>query len=348
MTELPENEVQLRTLLSERSDEIAQYLAAIVDSSDDAIFSLDLQATITSWNKGAERLFGYTFAEAVGKPITMLIPPDRQDEEPEIIERIGRGERIDHYETIRQRKDGSLIEISLTVSPVRNAKATIIGASKIARDITQRKRREAQLATLARETEHRARNVLSIVEATVQLAQADTPEELKLVIAGRIRALAGLISLFAESRWGGAELHALLSQELSAYCLHGAAPSRLNGPNLILEPDTAQAIALIVHELATNAAKYGALSASGARVDIDWSRIDDSQVVLRWIETGGPAVEPPKRKGFGSRLIETMIRQLRGTISFDWRAEGLACEIIFSARGPDQRYGSEHLLSGSP
>jgi PAS domain S-box-containing protein len=271
------------------------------DSSDDAIFSLDLHGTITSWNNGAERLFGYT----------ILIPADRQDDEPAIIERIGRGERVDHYETIRQCKDGSLVEISLTVSPVKNAKGQIIGASKISRDITRRKRREAQLATLAREAEHRARNVLSVAQATVQLSQADTPEQLKLVIAGRLRALSSVVSLFAESRWAGAELHALLSQELSAYCLDGAPVSRLNGPNLTLEPDTAQAIALIVHELATNAAKYGALSVSKGRVDVEWSRSSDSQVILRWTETDGPAVEAPKRKGFGSQLIEGMVGRLR-------------------------------------
>ena len=174
MTRLPENEFELETLVRARTDEIAQYLAAIVDSSDDAIVSIDLQGTITSWNKSAARLFGYTLSETVGKPITMLIPRDREGEERAILDRINRGERTDHYETVRQRKDGILIEISLTVSPVRNAKGEIIGASKIARDITERKRREAQLLILAREAEHRAKNMLAIVHATVQLSHAET------------------------------------------------------------------------------------------------------------------------------------------------------------------------------
>src|SRR5579864_4667966 len=154
MTERPETEIEPGTLACEGADEIAQYLAAIIDSSHDAIFSLDLHGTITSWNKGAERLFDYTFAEAVGNPVTMLLPADRQDEEPAILEQIGRGERVEHYETIRQSKGGRLIDISLMVSPVKNAKGQIIGASKIARDITRRKAREVQLATLAREAEH--------------------------------------------------------------------------------------------------------------------------------------------------------------------------------------------------
>ena len=120
-------------------------LSAIVDSSDDAIISKDLNGIITSWNKSAERLFGYTEAEALGQPITILIPPDRLDEEPQIIARIKKGERVDHVETVRRHKDGRLVDISLTISPVRDSAGTIIGASKIARDITERKRTDAEL-----------------------------------------------------------------------------------------------------------------------------------------------------------------------------------------------------------
>ncbi|NWG25374.1 MAG: PAS domain S-box protein, partial [Pseudorhodoplanes sp.] len=139
--------------ISERSrtEHAAHQLAAIVESSDDAIVSKDLSATITSWNKGAERIFGYSAQEAIGRPVTMLIPEDHQDEEPRILERIRRGERIAHYETKRQRKDGSLIDISLTVSPMKNSQGVIIGASKIARDITERKRSEQALARRAEE-----------------------------------------------------------------------------------------------------------------------------------------------------------------------------------------------------
>jgi PAS domain S-box-containing protein len=126
------------------------FLAAIVNSSGDAIISKDLKGVITSWNRGAERLFGYTAAETVGQPVSMLFPPDRADEEPEILSRISRGEVIDHYETVRRRKDGSLIDISLTVSPIYDERGNIIGASKIARDISRLKRTEERLrVTLA-------------------------------------------------------------------------------------------------------------------------------------------------------------------------------------------------------
>jgi PAS domain S-box-containing protein len=133
--------------VTERKRAEAQLLqaAAIVENSDDAIISKDLDGRILSWNPGAERLYGYAAAEAIGQPVTMLIPPDRPDEEPHILEQIRRGERVDHYETLRRRKDGAIIDVSLTVSPVRDAEGRVIGASKIARDITARKRAEAQL-----------------------------------------------------------------------------------------------------------------------------------------------------------------------------------------------------------
>jgi PAS domain S-box-containing protein len=127
------------------TDERLAHLAAIVDSSDDAIISKDLDGIITSWNKSAERLFGYKSEEVIGQPITILIPPDRLQEEPKILERLKKGERVDHFETIRRRKDGILLEISLTISPVRDRKGTIVGASKIARDITESKRVMAEL-----------------------------------------------------------------------------------------------------------------------------------------------------------------------------------------------------------
>jgi PAS domain S-box-containing protein len=139
--------------ISERrhAERIRQLLASIVDSSDDAIVSKDLNGVIASWNRGAERLFGYAADEAVGRPITMLIPEALQDEEPRFLERIRRGECVEHYETVRRRKDGGMIHVSLTVSPVRNEEGKIIGASKIARNITDRRRAETALARRAAE-----------------------------------------------------------------------------------------------------------------------------------------------------------------------------------------------------
>jgi PAS domain S-box-containing protein len=306
-------------------------LASIVESSDDAIVSKNLDGIITSWNKGAERVFGYTAEEAIGQAITIVIPQDRRSEEREILTRIRRGERIEHFETIRQRKHGSMIVVSLTVSPIKNADGKIVGASKIARDITEQKRNQEQIAILAREAEHRSKNLLATVQAAVHLSQSDTPEGLKEAIEGRIQALANVHSLFAETRWIGAELSAVATQELAPYRgPHGTRLS-IDGPEILLETGSAQAIAITLHELATNAAKYGALSAAHGHVDLRWSHEKNGLLQLRWTETGGPTVREPTRKGFGRRIIEQMIVQLKGKAHFDWNADGLVCEIDLPA-----------------
>jgi PAS domain S-box-containing protein len=314
------------------NEEKLQLLASIVESTDDAVITKDVNGIITSWNRGAERIFGYLAEEAIGKPITILIPRDRHDEERVILERIRSGERIDHYETVRQRKDGSKLDISLTVSPIRNAAGKIVGASKIARDITERKRNEAQVVILAREAEHRAKNVLATVQATVHMSQADTPEGLKRAIEGRIQALANVHSLFVESRWIGADLRRVVSQELAAYCRDAEGRARIDGPDVMLEPSSAQALAAIVHELATNAAKYGSLSVPDGHVRVEWERVTTGGIVVRWMEAGGPPVTPPTRKGLGTKVIDGLVRgQLNGRVSLDWRATGLMCEIAIPA-----------------
>jgi PAS domain S-box-containing protein len=310
-----------------RGEEAALRLAAIVESSDDAIVGKDLDGIITSWNGGAERIFGYLAAEIIGKPITILTPPDCQKEDEAIMEQIRRGQRVEPYETVRQRKHGELIDISLSISPVRNAQGEVIGASKIARNITEHKRSQAQIVNLAREAEHRTKNILATVLATVRLSHSDTSDDLKQLIEGRISALAKVHMLFVESRWAGAELHPLVTQELLAYSGDKGARVRIDGPAVMLEPSTAQTTAISLHELATNAAKYGSLSAAGGHVEITWSVTADGRLSLRWIESGGPTVTPPTHRGFGTRIMENMIGQLRGEVRFDWRVEGLMCEI---------------------
>ncbi len=313
------------------ADQRLHLLGAIVNSSDDAIVSKSLDGIIASWNKGAEHVFGYTAAEAIGRSITIVIPDDRQNEETEILSRIRRGERIEHFQTIRQRKDGTLIAVSLTVSPVKNAEGKIIGASKIARDITEQKQSQEQIATLAREVEHRGKNLLASVQAIVNLSRADTLDGLKEAIEGRIQALANVQSLFVDSRWVGAELSAIANRELAPYGAADKKRVRIEGPPTLLEPTAAQAVAVTLHELATNAAKYGSLSAREGHLHLTWRRAPDGAILLRWEEEGGPKVENPGRLGFGSRIIKQMIAQLRGEVRFDWRREGLLCEMTVRA-----------------
>jgi PAS domain S-box-containing protein len=240
-------------------------------------------------------------------------------------------EAVRGLEAVVERPDGSRISLIPHPTPIFSASGTFLGALNLMVDISENKRHEAQLAVLAREAEHRSKNVLATVSATVQLSQADTPEALKKVISGRIQALAHAHALFVETRWQGADLESLVAEELAPFCQGGEGRTRFAGPFVMLEPNLAQCIAVSLHELATNAAKYGALSVSEGQVDLTWSRPSIDAVLIRWVESGGPHVKKPGRTGFGTRVMQTMMQQSNGEIVFDWRAEGLVCELRLSA-----------------
>jgi PAS domain S-box-containing protein len=226
-----------------------------------------------------------------------------------------------------ERPDGSRGIALVDIEAVKDSGGNVVGAVNCFQDITERKRSEAQLVALAREAEHRTKNIMSTVLATVRLSKSDTSDGLKELIEGRIDALAKVHGLFVESRWAGAELHRLATQELLAYSGEKEARVRIEGPAVMLEPSTAQIAAISLHELATNASKYGSLSAAGGRVEILWSLTANGRLSLRWIESGGPPPSPPTHRGFGTRIMENMIGQLRGNVRFDWRDQGLTCEI---------------------
>jgi two-component sensor histidine kinase len=163
------------------------------------------------------------------------------------------------------------------------------------------------------------------------LSQSDTAEELKQAIEGRIRALANVHSLFVETRWIGAELSTIALQELAPHTEKQQKRVRIDGPQVLLEPNAAQAIAVTLHELVTNSVKYGALSGAKGQIDLKWLHKADGHLILHWTEVGGPVVQMPTRQGFGSRVIEKMIGHLKGKARFDWRSEGLVCEITLEA-----------------
>jgi PAS domain S-box-containing protein len=301
--------VNLLVDITERkqAEEAAHRLAAIVESSDDAIMIKDLDGIFTSWNRGAERLFGYRAEEAIGKSVKILIPADRHDEEPEILEHIRRGERIEHYETVRLRKDGSLVPVSLAVSPVKVA-GKIIGASKIARDITERKRAEARQALLTAELHHRTKNLFAVVHSVVSRSFVGkrTVKDAEMAVLDRLHSLAQTHIMLIEKEWQGADIVDVVRSEMSPY---GGRVS-IEGPSLMLTSQAAQNFALALHELATNAAKYGALSNLTGHVRISWSVFKPNGhrlFTLRWQERGGPRVNPPKQKGFGSVVLERVM-----------------------------------------
>lgn len=314
------------------SDDARQFLAAIVASSEDAIISKDLNGVIVSWNDSAQRLFGYTAEEAIGKPVTILIPEDRYDEEPGILSRIRRGERVEHYETIRRRKDGTLLDISLTISPIRNDAGEVIGASKIARDITSRKQVEAQRDLLVAELSHRVKNTLATVISIARQSFASPDKmEAQRTFDSRIRALAQTHTRLAESNWSGVLLETILRDELAPYRHEDGSNVALTGARVEFNPKCALTLGLAIHELATNAAKYGALSEKNGIVHVDWT-LSDRTLDMVWRETGGPPVETPKRSGFGRLLLErALASDLRGKVEMHFAREGLECRIAIPA-----------------
>jgi PAS domain S-box-containing protein len=312
---------------------IRERLAAIVESSDDAIISKDLKGTIVSWNKAAERLFGYTAAEAIGKPILILIPEDRQTEEPQILGRIHAGERVDHFETVRRRKDGSLMDISLTISPIKDGSGRIVGASKIARDIGEKKRSEAQRNLLIAELSHRVKNTLATVISIARQSFAHTDvEQARRSFDARIRGLARTHSRLAEANWSGVSLGTIVHDECAPYRRDDGKNVSIAGSRQRLNPKCALTLGMALHELATNAAKYGALSAKDGAVNVTWNEQADGTLVIQWTEAGGPPVRAPERSGFGRLLLErALASDLHGKVQLDFAENGLRCLIAIPA-----------------
>ncbi|MBS7700074.1 MULTISPECIES: PAS domain S-box protein [unclassified Chelatococcus] len=303
-------------------------VAAIVASSHDAILGIDLDTTITDWNEGATQLYGFLAEEVIGKPVTILLPQDRADEERAILRRIRAGERVEPYETKRLRKDGSIVDVSLTVSPVRDASGKIVGASKIARDISARKEAEKIQRVLNGELQHRVKNVLATVRAiAMQTFRDGTSKTARDLFESRLLSLARAHDLLTAEGWSGAEMSVLIADVLTPFVLENF---DVEGPELRLSPEVVLAFSLALHELATNAAKYGALSVSSGRVQIKWTVLDDARrrLLLTWREYGGPRVEPPTRRGFGSRMIEGVLTsKLGGKVEITYEPTGVVCHI---------------------
>lgn len=238
------------------------------------------------------------------------------------------GDAVQNREIVVERADGSRGVVLVNIQPFKDCSGNILGAVNCFQDVTERKRSENQAAALAGEAEHRAKNILATVQATVRLSQSDSPDGLKQAIEGRINALAKVHALFVQSRWAGAELSSIAEQELAPYLHDGEPRARIDGPHLLLEPNTAQAIAVILHELSTNAAKYGSLSVPEGQVAVTWSRVPGGKLILHWTESGGPPAKKPTREGFGTSVVARMIRELNGEMHHDWRADGLACQIV--------------------
>lgn len=305
-------------------------LAAIVASSDDAIVSKSLEGRVTSWNAGATRIFGYQPEEMIGQSIKRLIPVELHREEDDILARLRRGERIDHFDTVRLTKDGRRIDISLTVSPIRDRRGKIVGASKVARDVTARKRDEELQRLLLDELNHRVKNTLAIIQAIANqtLRRAASPADFVESFSGRIQALARSHNLLVEKKMRGAELIEIVREQV---VLDTADRTRIScsGPLVELDGRTALHLGLVLHELATNARKHGALGVPTGRLSIRWEVLDRAgqELVLEWRESGVLGLKRSDSRGFGMTLIERTASGNGGKAELSYAADGLFCRI---------------------
>jgi two-component system CheB/CheR fusion protein len=307
-------------------------LAAIVESSDDAIVSKNLEGIVQTWNAGAERIFGFSAKEMIDQPISKIIPPERLLEEVDILKRIRAGHRIEHFDTIRLTKSRKPLHIALTVSPVRDINGVIIGASKIARDVTERKLREEHQKVLVAELDHRVKNMLAVVSslATQTIASSHSLEDFGPAFEGRIHALAHAHKLLSKEQWKGTTLTKLLEQVVLPFC-RDKLQCGFDKQDVVLPARAALTLSLVFHELATNASKYGALSVQAGSLRIGWDlETKDGKHALRcsWTETDGPPVTKPVKTGFGSKLIERSIQyEYGGKVKFEYDPKGLRCTI---------------------
>ena len=311
-------------------------IKAILDSVIDGIVTIDERGTIETLNPAAQRIFGYAIEELKGRNVNVLMPEPYHREHDQYLRNyrhtgqrkiIGIGREV-----VGKRRDGTVFPIDLSVSEVALADRPLF--TGIIRDITERKQAEQQRNLLMAELSHRVKNTLATVISVAQRTfhGSASLEEARAAFDGRIRALAKTHERMAETSWTGAQLDKVIGDELTPYRSGDGTNVRVSGPDVMLNPKFAVAMGMAAHELATNAAKHGALSVPGGSVEIDWNfvRPDDRQLRLRWIEHGGPEVSSPKRSGFGRLLLERgLAHQLRGKVQLDFAKEGLACTIVF-------------------
>lgn len=317
--------------LEEELRRTARRFDSILGNTTMSVFLMDEQQHCVFMNKAAEQLTGYVFDETRGRPLHDVIHHSYPDGSHFpisecAIDRAFPEKAGTQGEEVFVHKDGSFYPVAFTASPIRDDEAKVIGTVIEARDISEDKRNEQARRLLMHEVDHRARNVLSIVLSLTRFTSADDLETYKDILAGRISALARAQSSLASRRWEGGRLEDVVREELEALCPKDSVI--LHGPEVNLAPQQVQPISMLLHELATNANKYGACSHDGGQVSVTWA-LDGPLVRLQWREAGGPPVTAPTREGFGSSLKANVVRQLDGEISRHWEPTGLVVNVTF-------------------
>lgn len=288
----------------------------------------EVDGRILFWGAGAEQLYGWSSREAVGHLSHDLLATELPAPRPEIeatLRENGSWEGV-----LRHRaKDGRIISVASHWA-VRRDRVTgeLLTVVETNTDITQKLKDQERLSLLAREVDHRAKNMLAVIQSLMRLSRADTVRDYMQLVQGRVAALARAHTLLSESRWQGVSLRRLVGEELAPYRRRDDHRVRISGPEIAVAPAAAQPVAMVLHELATNAVKYGALSVANGHVEVVWAAGRDSAVVLSWTELEGPPVAAAPEPGFGTMMIERTVRdQLGGSVELDWRSSGVACLI---------------------
>jgi two-component system CheB/CheR fusion protein len=309
------------------------HLAAIVESSKDGIISHDLAGVITSWNAGAELLFGFTAAEAIGQVMNHLLHGPQPEHWPNLDATLANDQPVERFEAALMTKAGDALDVSITISPVREGDGRIVGASVVARDISERKATDRKAELLLGELDHRVKNILAVVSAVVSqtLSSGLTQEAFAVEVEGRIRAVAKAHSLLTHAGNGTLSLRDVIDTELAPYDRnHGHIV--VHGPDVEMTPKAGLALAMAIHELTSNAAKYGALSTQQGHLTVisSLSAGDEGMMLsLDWTEAKGPTVVTPTRRGFGTSLIERALAyELDATVTRSFAASGVVCQFL--------------------
>jgi two-component sensor histidine kinase/CheY-like chemotaxis protein len=293
-------------------------------------WDFDVAKSDWQWDEGQFKIFGVdpaTFSVSL-EHVRALVDPRDWTRLIRIVRRASKSENSLRAEFRIRRPDGQTRWCAGTAVAAFDEKERIIRIGGVTIDITDRKRAEERQALLAREVDHRARNALAIIQAILRLTRAVSIKEYKESVEGRIMALARAHTLLSNSRWSGADFHTLVADELAPYRTGHISAIATSGPPIALQPITAQTLALVLHELATNAAKYGALSSVRGSLTLAWE-VRFARLFLRWSEEGSIVETPAGREGFGMKLIVSSVeQQLGGTVTFDWSGKGLRCDII--------------------
>jgi PAS domain S-box-containing protein len=314
-----------------RAESYTARMAAVAVASHDALFGITLGGVVETWNPAAERLFGYPAPEIIGQHVSILAEPSFHDEQRELMRRAQSMETVGPYDARRLRKDGTFVDVSVALAPVKAADGTVTSLSVAIHDISDRKEWEARQRLMTRELAHRIKNSFAVLQGILRstLRTARNPDEFAEAFSGRLHSLAAAQDVLTDNDWRGAELGALARRQLAAYVLDDDNRIDITGPAVNLPAEYAAPLGLIFNELATNAMKYGALSVPTGNIQLFWRTERQVQsklnIFLTWRERGGPVIAEVGPRGFGSALIERSLADAKVESFFE--AEGLSCKI---------------------